>query len=74
MICFLDLCLEIESLCVALEAVSVALWTALLQSVHWLYVYSHRFQMSVLVNWVGLKVLYGALFCMYVDMVALQCR
>ena len=39
-----------ESMCVALKAVSVVPWTALLQSVHWLYVYSHRVQMSVLVH------------------------
>ena len=30
--------------------------------------------MSVLVHWVGLKVLDGALYCMNVDMAAPQCR
>ena len=44
------ICVLRESLCVALEAVSVAPWTALLQSIHWLYVYSRRVRMSVLVH------------------------
>ena len=30
--------------------------------------------MSVLVHWVGWKVLFGALDCIYVDMAAPQCR
>ena len=30
--------------------------------------------MSVLVHWVGLKVLHIALYCIYVDMAAPQCR
>ena len=30
--------------------------------------------MSVLVNWVGWKVLFGALYYIYVDMAAPQCR
>ena len=59
---------------VALEAVSVAPWTALLQSIHSLYVYSQTGQMSVLIHSVGLKVLYGALYCMYEGMGAPQCR
>ena len=44
------ICVMRESLCVALEAVSVAPWMALLQLVHWLYVYSCRVQTSVLVH------------------------
>ena len=68
------ICVMRESLCLALEAVSVAPWTALSWSIHWLYVFSHRVQISVLAHWVGWKVLFGALYCMYVDMVAPQCR
>ena len=68
------ICVLRESLCVALETVSVAPWTASLRAVNWLYVYSHRVRMSVLAHWVGLKVLYGALYCIYVDMAAPQCR
>ena len=30
--------------------------------------------MSILVHWVGWKVLHGALYCMYVDMAAPQCK
>ena len=41
------ICVKRESQCVALEAVRVALWTALLQSIHWLYVYSHMVQMMM---------------------------
>ena len=44
------ICVMGDSLCVALEVVNVALWMPLLQSVHWLYVYSHRIWMSVLVH------------------------
>ena len=44
------ICVTKESLCVALEAVSVFLWTALRWSVHRLYVYSRRVQMSALVD------------------------
>ena len=68
------ICVFRESLCVALEDLRVALRTALLLSVHWLYVFSRRVQMSVLVHWVGWKVLFGVLYCIYVDMAALQCR
>ena len=51
LLCYASLiCVLRESLCVALEAESVAPWTALLRSVHWLYVYSHRVQMSLLVH------------------------
>ena len=39
-----------ESQCAALEAVSVAPWTVLLWSIHWLYVYSCMVWMSVLVH------------------------
>ena len=51
-----------ERHCVALEAGSVAPCTALLPSVHWLYVYLHKVRMNVLVHWVGWKVLFGALY------------
>ena len=63
-----------ESLCVALEAEWVAPWTKVLQSIHWLEVYSCKVQMSDLVHWEGLKVLFGTLYCMKVDIAALQCN
>ena len=44
------ICVMKESLCLALEALSVAPWTASLRSVHWLYVYSHGVWISVLVH------------------------
>ena len=68
------ICVMRESLCVALEAVSVAPWTTLWRLIHWLYVYSLKVWMSVLVHWIGLKELYGAPYCTYVDMAAPQCR
>ena len=44
------ICVMKESQYVVLEAVSVAPWTLLLQSINWLYVYSHMVQRSVLVH------------------------
>ena len=67
------ICVLRESLYVVLEALSVAPWTVSSWSIHWLYVYSCKVQMSVLVHWVDLKVLYGSLYCIYVDMAAPQC-
>ena len=39
-----------------------------------LAVYSHKVHMSVLVDWKGLKVLFGILYIMKVDIEAPQCR
>ena len=44
------ICVLRKSLCVALKALTVAPWMASLQPINWLYVYSHRVWMSVLVH------------------------
>ena len=71
-VCLCD-CVMRESPWIALEDVSVAPWMVVLRSVQWLCVYLCMIWISVLINGIDLKVLYGVLYYFTPHMAAFQC-
>ena len=70
MICFLDLYLEGEPVCSPGSFEGGPVDGVVAGSPLAVCVYLRRFWMSVLVHWVGWKVLFGVLYYMNVDMAA----